>query len=1125
MADLPKEVEAKDLRARAPRLEDPSMNAWIKFKYAYENYKLAGGDKLAGTFVTINCRSVFSLTFGEKDIKFDELDLDTLAAKVEGYWLNGMTPADGLRVLWHDLQGVQQNAKSGARDVALNSVLEAVVKTTKWAGIYLDTLFKTVLSKEALADQWARRVLPAQVRERVMLERDERTIESTMAKAVAVVNEFRRAPSWSEPNENKVGGGHQPSPGKNKGKPVVKTGAPPAAKAPAPKGVASVKCYGCGNMGHYARECPDKDNRKPRTARPELNFIVDSQPSLEHELEGEDDAGADAPTPYIDMQVSVSATRQCASLPAEVLLDTGSSVDTITPQLVAELKKDGIVVKSVERAIRLANGTLMSINECVHVVLTGVRYGRTTTFEVPLLVVDTGNEIILGHKSIMHHGLLRWLEEPAAQASKANFDTDVDEFVRSPSGREVPVVPVDAVVDSTVRQFSNLFGMDVTEAAHVAPFVIELHNGGVGFKPMPPRRVSPARQAVLDKHVRELLEQQVIRPSSSGFVSPVVLAKKPNGTWRFCVDYRPLNGVTVEQKYPLPDAITILKMLGGNEYFGKLDMKSGYHQVPIAEDSKKYTAFVTANGCYEWNRMPFGLKCAPHHFAMVMAHALAGLVGEACFVYLDDIIVFGRDLDEYTDHLRRVLAALTAVGVKLNPDKCQLEMRVIEFLGHIVSAEGVTLSQSRVDAVLRLPRPTDAKTTRSFLGVTNYFGKFVEDYASIVKPLTVLTSAKKEFVWEDEQEAAWVQLRHAVAACPVLAHLDYAKDIYIRTDASVMGIGAVLFQLDEEGREEPVCFLSKAFSDVMTRWSTIEQEAYAVVYAVQRFHHYVQGHKFILQTDHRNLTYLHTAASPKVRRWQLALQEFDFDIVHIAGAANVAADGLSRLFVLREDDPAVLGEDAAGEDDAVVLTPAQLEQLQAVHNPVFGHRGVDTTLQALVELGFSATEWRPFVRQFIHQCGICQKVRLGRGAMQAALKTTMVHQPFEALAVDAVGPLPEDVFGNRYILVCIDVFSRFVELRATKNVTAKEAAVVLLDICGRYGAPRELRSDRGSQFNNHVISQLLTLLGTGRAFTPAHRPQVNGIVERANGEVMRHLRALVHEVPMKSEWSVLLLVV
>ena len=619
-------------------------------------------------------------------------------------------------------------------------------------------------------------------------------------------------------------------------------------------------------------------------------------------------------------------------------------------------------------------------------------------------------------------------------------------------------------------------------------------------KAVPPRKLSESMRQTVRKEIQDLLDKGIIRESTSNWAAPIVMVKKPDKSWRMCVDYKVLNSHTVNMKYPLQNMKDLINRLAGQTIYATLDLRSGYHQIPLAEESMKLTAFVVPDGMYEYTRMPFGLKNAPSFFQKVMNDVLKDIVGNGCEVFIDDIVVYGKTTEEFFGILKKVFGRLRQHNLKLKREKCHIGLSQIEYVGHVVNSGGVTMSQARREALMKIPTPTTRETLHSWIGFANFFREFVQDFSSMSKPLTGLLSKKNEFKWTEEHQTAFEKLRDACANCPLLAFVDYTKELYLRTDASKVGIGGMLFQYDNNKKVLPISFVSKSFDKTQMNWSTIEQEAYAIYYCVNKLDHYLRGHAFILETDHRNLVWMGKSSTPKVIRWRLNLSDFDYEIKHIKGIDNKVADGLSRLF-------------------AINTSLSHVPQIEKFHNAIVGHRGIAVTVEMLKQNGHTWKNMTEDVREYIASCATCQKVRLGQGSMAAALHTTSVEQPFETVAIDTIGPLPKDDEGNKYILVAIDCFTRFVELKACKDATAKSAAKFLLELFGRCGAPKELRSDQGTQFLASVVQEFLTFLNVSQRCTLPYRPQANGTVERANGEVMRHLRAIAFDKRVVQEWS------
>ena len=337
----------------------------------------------------------------------------------------------------------------------------------------------------------------------------------------------------------------------------------------------------------------------------------------------------------------------------------------------------------------------------------------------------------------------------------------------------------------------------------------------------------------------------------------------------------------------------------------------------------------------------------------------------------------------------------------------------------------------------------------------------------------------------------------------MLANIDYEKELFVKVDASELGIGGVLFQFDEEGFTElPIAFISKAFNDTEKRWPTVEQEMFAIYFAIKQLKCYLLGHHFVVLTDHKNLLSLYKLQSSKIIRWRLELGEFDFAIRHVSGKSNVVPDSLSRLLVIQYNN-----------------AEERSKEISAVHNAVRGHRSANKTFEMLRQKGISWAGMKKDVKTFISHCATCQKVRLGQASVVAASKSIAVQEPFERIAVDTVGPLPMDNDGMKYIIVVMDSFSRFVELFAMPDCTSQSAAIALLNVFGRFGAPKQIVSDNGTQFINGLIDDFLSMLKTQRRSILPYRPEANGHVERMNQEVLKHLRALVMDDRIQESWS------
>lgn len=471
-----------------------------------------------------------------------------------------------------------------------------------------------------------------------------------------------------------------------------------------------------------------------------------------------------------------------------------------------------------------------------------------------------------------------------------------------------------------------------------------------------PYRVSPKEREAIKNQVDEMLGDDVIQPSQSAWASPVVLVRKKDNTLRFCVDYRKLNNVTKRDVYPLPRIDDTLDRLRDAKFFSSLDLKSGYWQIEVDERDREKTAFVTPDGLYEFKVLPFGLCSAPATFQRMMDTVLAGLKWQTCLVYLDDVVVFSRTFAEHLSRLRRVLEAIRTAQLTIKPEKCHLGFQELKFLGHVVSCRGVRPDPEKTTAVASFPRPTDKKAVRRFLGLCAYYRRFVEGFSKIAEPLTRLTKDSVAFEWSEEQQTAFDTLRERLQTAPVLAHFDDASDTEIRTDASNVGIGAILVQW-QEGEEKVIAYASRTLSKAETNYSATEKECLAVVWAISKFRPYLYGRPFRAVSDHHSLCWLANLKDPSGRlaRWSLRLQEYDITVVYKSGRKHCDADCLSRA-------PVPGGSSDVDEDYPFI---------GVVHSTdMAAHQLADAELRPLIEYlhGTNATAPRAFLRGLNSYC-------------------------------------------------------------------------------------------------------------------------------------------------------------
>jgi len=429
---------------------------------------------------------------------------------------------------------------------------------------------------------------------------------------------------------------------------------------------------------------------------------------------------------------------------------------------------------------------------------------------------------------------------------------------------------------------------------HLAEHVID--TGDAAPIKLPPRRVPQAFTGEDEKALDKLIKQGSVRPSTSPWSSPIQLVRKKDGSVRPCVDYRRLNAVTKKDAYPLPKIQECIDSVAGATTFSTLDVTSAYHQIPVKKEDIPKTAFTTSKrGLWEFTTMPFGMSNSGATFERVIELALRGLTYSCCILYLDDIIVYGRSVDEHLGNLRLVLERIKASGMKLKPSKCQLLQEKVAFLGHVISKEGVLPNPDNIEKVLNWPIPQTVTEVRSFLGLVSYYRRFVKDHSKIVHPLVQLTKKDEIFKWTDECNEAFVTLKKVLTGPDVMAHPIDGEMYIIDTDACDVSIGAVISQV-QDGVERAIAYGSRTLSKTEKNYCVTDRELLAVVYFIRYYRHYLLGRHFVLRTDHQALKWLFSLKEPKNRiaRWIEILSAYDFEIQYRPGKNHGNADAMSR---------------------------------------------------------------------------------------------------------------------------------------------------------------------------------------------------------------------------------------
>lgn len=835
------------------------------------------------------------------------------------------------------------------------------------------------------------------------------------------------------------------------------------------------------------------------------------------------------------------------------LMDSGATVSCFGRGAYETVRKCGLKVKAIGKlAVRTASNEEQAVEGCVDASVCFQGLNKRIRF---YLIPTLGKTIYLGVDFWIAFNLLPKVEEVLLERETDVMEPPEEEASVPDMHKLTPSQKIE--LDAVIAKFPSF------EAKGLGKTTLIKHNIDVqGAKPSKQRyyAVSPAMERKMYAEVDRMLALGVVEESMSPWNSPVTIVPKANGKNRLCLDARQVNAVTKKDAYPTPIIESIFSRLHETIYISSVDLKDAYWQIELDDDSKEKTAFtVPGRPLYHFTRMPFGLCNASQTMCRLMDRTIPSALRESVFVYIDDLLIVSADFRTHLERLKVVAESLQKAQLTINIEKSVFMMRSIKYLGHIVGHGQIKPDPGRVQSIVNFPQPKTVRQLRRFIGMIGWYRRYIHNHASVSAPLSDLTKKSDKFVWTPQAQEAFESLKVSLTTAPVLTHPDFSKHFFVQCDASIVGVGGVLFQIIN-GEEHPIAFMSKKLSTAQKKYSVTELECLAALLCIQRFRCYIEGMPFTVITDHAALKWLMSTKdlNGRLARWSLALQMFDFNIEHRKGSANVVPDALSRMEV---DEVCVVGQpidlkDAAFQSEAYAelqktikerndeLPDLQVregfvykrtefrtgeealelsntwklwvpDELQAQviansHDPVTAsHGGIDKTIE-LIRRHFYWPGLARDVRAYVSNCSICKETKAPNQSLRPPMgKPYPTDRPFQRLYIDLLGPYPRSKSGNTTILIVLDQLSKFFWLKPLKRATAAHIGKYLeAEIFNLVGAPETLLSDNGVQFVSRELKEVLTRYGVKQIFTASHSPQANAS-ERVNRSIIAAIRAYI----------------